>query len=59
MIAHDLDSQAFWLSAADVDRGELTALYSLQHRLSRHAETQPRFEHRQEAWGLIFDEARP
>jgi hypothetical protein len=59
MVGHDLDSQAFSLAAADVDRGELTALYSLQHRLSGQAETQPRFEHRQVARGRLFDEARP
>src|SRR5919106_480263 len=59
MVGHDLDSQAFSLPAAHVDGGELAAFYPLQHRLSGHAETQPRFEHRQVAWGSLFDEARP
>src|SRR2546428_1004195 len=59
MFGHDLDAQAFSLPAADVDRSELAALYTLQHRLSRHAEAQPRFEHWQIARRRIFDEARP
>src|SRR2546428_3176625 len=59
MFGEDLDSQAFSLSAADVDRSELAALYTLQHRLSRHAKAPPRFEHRQIAGRRIFDEARP
>ena len=33
----DLDSQAFAASASDVDGFELAALYTLQHRLARHA----------------------
>src|SRR5260370_19709655 len=58
MIGHNLDSQAFSLPATDVERFELAALYTLQHRLSRHAEAQARFQHRQVARGRVFDEAR-
>ena len=58
MVGHDLDSQAFSLPAANVERVELAALYTLQHRLPRHAQAQPRFEHRQVAGRSLFDEAR-
>src|SRR5260370_39661574 len=58
MIGHNLDSQAFSLPATDVERFELAALYTLHHRLSRHAEAQARFQHRQVARGRVFDEAR-
>jgi hypothetical protein len=49
----------FRCPTADVDRGELAALYTLQHCLPRHAQAQPRFEHRQIAGRCVFDEARP
>ena len=57
MIGHDLDSQAFTSPAADVDGSELAALDTLQDRLPRHAEAQPRVEHRQIAWRRVFHEA--
>ena len=59
MLGYDLDSQAFSSPAADVERFELAALYTLQHRLSGDAEPQPCFEHRQILWRRLFDEARP
>src|SRR5437773_2890233 len=59
MLGDDLDSQAFTSPAADVDGSELAALATLQDRLPRHSEAQPRVEHRQIAWRSLFDEACP
>jgi hypothetical protein len=59
MVSNDLDSQALSPPATDVERFELAALDTLQHRLARHSEAQPRVEHREIAWRRLFDEARP
>ncbi|MCA1695652.1 MAG: hypothetical protein LC749_13510, partial [Actinobacteria bacterium] len=54
----DPDSQAFSASVADVDRLELAALDTLQHRLAGDAEGAHRVDDRDVAGGGFFDEQR-
>jgi hypothetical protein len=59
MIGNDFDSQAFAVPPADMDGFELTALYTLQDGLSRHAEPQSGLEHRHVTGWVLLDEASP
>ena len=53
----DQYSQAFSASVADVDGLQFTALDTLQHGLAGDAECDGCFEHRQPAFGGLFDES--
>ena len=57
MRIYNFDSQALASSATNMDCFELAALYTLQDRLARNAETHGGFEHRQKAGRRFFDEA--
>jgi hypothetical protein len=51
-----LDSQAFSAARAHVDGLELAALYTLQHRLARHAESKGCLQHGHEPRRCLVDE---
>ena len=52
------DPQALSASGADMNGVELAALYTMQHRLARHAEDPDGVDDGDVAFGRIFDEAR-
>ena len=57
MSIYNLDSQAFTPSAPYMDCLEFAALYTLQDRLARYAESHGCFEHRQKPRRCFFEEA--
>jgi len=58
LLIHHLDSQALTPALPHQDGFELTALYTLQHRLPRNAEFQRGFQHRQILWRRVLHNAR-
>src|SRR5713101_6872481 len=59
MRIYNFDSQAFTPSTTDMNGFEFAALYTLQDRLTRYAESHGCFEHGEKARRCLFDEPSP